>query len=355
MSTSPERCLGALIKDIDQEINPDSLDLESKDTYQISSEQKLSLDSIYSFNSFNSLSTIIPKSIDTKISLYTSNNQNLYPFCKNRILSSFNSQPESLYLQKMLMITNKENYDIIINELNNCFSQIIKDKNGNYFCSDLFKLCNYEQRLKILKEISLTLSEDCLNEYGTHPIQTLIEISSTEEEYKLILSPFNEETPILNASKNQNGFYVIQKIINHIPEISRMDFNYLFLKLFFTLSLDIYGISTVKAFIKNTKNDDIMEQIWNITYKNFLEISKNQYGNYLIQAMLEHLGNNKYGIKLKKIVINYFNVLMENHYSKYICDLFLNMSNIEEKKFVLATLLKNKHNLNLFDNSKKKK
>ena len=48
----------------------------------------------------------------------------------------------------------------------------------------------------------------------------------------------------------------------------------------------------------------------------------------------------------------YYNVLMDTHYSKYICDLFLNKSNIEEKKIVLATLLKNKNNINLTDNNK---
>ena len=45
---------------------------------------------------------------------------------------------------------------------------------------------------------------------------------------------------------------------------------------------------------------------------------------------------------------------VENHYSKYICDLFINRSNIEEKKVVLAILLKNKHNLNLFKINKDK-
>ena len=32
------------------------------------------------------------------------------------------------------------------------------------------------------------------------------------------MNPFKEESAILKAAKNQNGFYVIQKIINHIPE-----------------------------------------------------------------------------------------------------------------------------------------
>ncbi len=349
MSTSPERCLGALMKEINEEIIPD-FDLESKDTCQISTEQKLSLDSMYSFKS-SSTSIILPKSIDSDIPSSLSDRY-LSIFSKNNILTSFTVQQDTIYLQKMLTLIPKEYYDIIIKELKGCFSQIIKDKNGNYFCSDLFKLCNYKQRLQILEEISLTLNEDCLDEYGTHPVQNLIEISSTEEEYKLILNPFKEESAILKAAKNQNGFYVIQKIINHIPEDNRKEFNFVFLKLFYILSIDIYGISTVKAFIKNTKNDEIMNEVWNITYKNFLEIARNQYGNYLIQAMMEYWGNTSFGAKLKKMCMVYFNVLMDNHYSKYICDLFLNKSNIEEKKIVLATLLKNKNNINLTDNNK---
>ena len=97
-----------------------------------------------------------------------------------------------------------------------------------------------------------------------------------------------------------------------------------------------------------------MNQIWIITDNNFLEIAKDKYGNYLIQCMLEHWANSKPGVKLKKMIIQYFDELIENHYSKYICDLFINRSNIEEKKFVLALLLKNKHNLNLFKINKDK-
>ena len=132
-----------------------------------------------------------------------------------------------------------------------------------------------------------------------------------------------------------------------------MEFNYLFLKLFYELSLDIYGISTVKAFMIYTKSEEIMNEIWNITYANFLVIAKNQFGNYLIQSMLEHWGNSNAGIKLKKMCITNFGTLMENHYSKFICDLFINRSNIDEKKYVLAVLLKNKQNINIFNTKKK--
>ena len=51
------------------------------------------------------------------------------------------------------------------------FSEIIKNKNGNYFCSDLLKVCDKNQRIIILKEICDTIYEDCTDEYGTHPIK----------------------------------------------------------------------------------------------------------------------------------------------------------------------------------------
>ena len=386
MSTSPERCLGGLMKDIDKEIpleekesngkeekhnniNDNNINMiESKDSfYQISLDidKKLSLKSI---NSINSLSTTIPSlsstdSTNNNIISNLNNLSNLYnsssyqsslSINKYILLNAFNSQHDTIYLQKMLKGASKQILYQIINELKGTFSLIIKNKNGNYFCSDLFKACDHDLRIIILKELSLTLDEDSLNEYGTHSIQTLIEKSTTQEEFNLILKPFNECNKILKAATNSNGFYVIQKIINHIPENNRMEFNFLFLKLFYNLSIDIYGISSVKSFIIFTKNEQILNQIWVLTQNNFILIAKNKYGNYLIQCMLEHWSDTNYGIKLKKLIINYFPEMMENHYSKFICDLFINRSNIEEKKIVLATLLKSKNNLNLFNNINKK-
>ena len=338
MSKSPESCLGDLIKDINEEIPPDTSYIPPKDTISKSSfEQKKSLDTIFSFQTLSTTSSSLN-----------------YKITKSTILSAFNNQNDTIYLQKLLMEASKETLTAIIKEISGTFSMIIKNKNGNYFCSDLFKVCNENQRIFILKEISMTLCDDCLDDFGTHSIQTLIEYSSSQEEYKIILSCFNDCTKIKKAAINSNGFYVIQKIISHIPENFRMEFNCLFLKLFYQLSLDIYGISTVKAFIYHTKNEEILNHIGIITYNNFLEIAKNKYGNYLIQCMLEHWGNSKPGIKLKKMCIAYFGELMENHYSKYICDLFIDRANIEEKKIVLAILLKNKQNFNIFSANKDK-
>ena len=347
MATSPERCLGGLLKDIDKELSPRELDFDSKDetSYKTSVEQKLSLDSIYSFTSKSSL--FYSFSEDNK---FSSPNKYCYSFNKSTILSAFHNQRNTIILQKSLSEINKDTINTIVQELSGTYSKIIKNKNGNYFCTDLFKLCDKNQRISILKEICSTLSEDCIDEYGTHPIQTLIELSKCEEEYKLILSSFNENDKILKASLNPNGSYVVQKIIVFIPERYRMEFNLIFIKLLSILAMDMYGVCTVKKFIGYTKNELLVKQILNIILNKFVNISENQYGNYLIQYLLEYWWNSNEGVFLKKLCISKFHLLATNHYSSYICDLFIKLSSYEEKKLLMSSIIKDK-NINYLNNN----
>ena len=236
--------------------------------------------------------------------------------------------------------------------MNGTFREIIKSKNGNYSCSDLFKNCNKTQRIIILKEIYNTLSEDCTDEYGTHPIQTLIELSECREEYKLILSSFNDYNIILRSSLNPNGAYVIQKIIVHIPERCRMEFNILFLKILSILSMDVFGVCIVKKFIAYSKNESLVKQVLNLILNNFVNISQNKYGNYLIQYTLEHWWNTQEGIFLKQECISKFHILAGNHFSFYICNLFIKLSNQKEKKLLMISLIKDRTITFLANNNK---
>ena len=148
------------------------------------------------------------------------------------------------------------------------------------------------------------MNEDCIDEFAMHPIQTLIELAKSEEEYKLILKPFNDYNKILKAATNQNGSYVIQKIIVHIPEKYRMEFNLIFVKYICVLSMDTYGVCTVIKFINYTKNESIEKLILNLLISNFVYISENQFGNYFVQNIMEQWWNTKNGNILKKVCID---------------------------------------------------
>ena len=139
------------------------------------------------------------------------------------------------------------------------------------------------------------------------------------------------------ASLNQNGSFVIQKLIVYIPENFRMEFNSIFVKLFCILSRDMYGVCTVKKFICYTKNELLIKQILNSLLTNFVNISSNQYGNYLIQYLLEKWWKTKEGLYLKKMIMTKFQILASNHYSAYVCDLFFKLCNNEEKKLLFSS------------------
>ena len=337
MSISPERfCLGGLMKEIDKEYDIEEIDSKNDTLYKSSLEQNISSNDS-KFSSTFSNSIIFPY-LETTNSLTSKNEENTeISFSKDNILMSFNNQKLTKQLQKNLYEISKEKIDNIIKELSGKFRTIIKNRNGNYFCSDLLKVCNAEQRIIILKELSNTLNEDCIDEFGTHPIQNLIELSSSEEEYKLLLFSFDDYNKVLMASLNQNGSFVIQKLIVYIPEKMRMEFNNIFVKLFCILSRDMYGVCTAKKFIGYTKNEIIVKQILNSLLTNFVNISNNQYGNYLMQYLLEKWWRTPEGVFLKKMIILKYQTLAANHYSSYLCDLFLKLCSHEEKKKILST------------------
>ena len=335
-SSSPERkCLGGLMKDIDSDSPRD--DSKDETAYKTLSEQKLSLDSVYPFTSNTEKEKEINNNIPLVLNLKT-------------IISAFSSRKMTIILQKNLQEMTRENLDSIIKEMKGYFSAIIKNKNGNYYISDLIKVCNKEQRIEILKEIGFNLIDDCIDEFGTHPIQTLIEMANSEEEYKLISYFFKDFNKILKASLDQNGTYVIQKLIVHIPEKYRVVFNLIFVKFICILAMDMYGVCTAIKFINYTKNEIIEKQLLNIILSNFVNIAENQYGNYLIQNVMEHWWNTNKGIFLKKICMEKFHKLARNNYSSYVCDIFLKLSNLQDKK-ILMSLLVNAKVIGTFNNN----
>lgn len=340
MSISPERfCLGGLMKEIDKDSNPDEdcYDNSKEDTlYKSSQECNFSSnDSAFSFQ----FPTIFSPNLEKcNFEETQQREQQLFPFSKDNILMAFNSQKSTKILQKSLQGISKETIDCIINRLSGMFRAIIKNRNGNYFCSDLLKVCNKSQRIKILKELSPTLIEDCTDDFGAHPIQNLFELACTEEEYKLLIKSFNDQNKILMVCLNQNGSFVIQKLIVHIPEYLRTEFDEIFVKFVCILARDMYGVCTVKKFIAYTKNELITKQILNSILNNFINISGNQYGNYLIQYLLERWWKTEEGEFLKKLITSKFQTLAENHYSYYICDLFLKLSTNKERNAFLSSL-----------------
>ena len=264
--------------------------------------------------------------------------QILQTFSKASILNALQNQNQTIYLQKQLRVISKETIDYIIDQLKRIFRVIMKDKNGNYFTSDLFKECTEEQRIKILQELSPTLSDDCLNRFASHPVQTLIDRASSEIEFKLILYSFNDYNKLLYVALDSSGSYTIQKIIQRIPSRFREEFNFIFASFIGFISRKKYGIVAVKRFISDNKSDVITNQIMKFIEQNFMNISMDQYANYLIQFLLEEWKNTPEGNEIKKLVKDNFEQMCQKRYSSFICELYIKIISPAEKLELINSL-----------------
>ena len=347
---------GKITKDTDIDSVPptqDSLISKLQTAYQRSLEQNLSLSESIDFpvNSSTLFSSNLEEE-NSKISPPKINTNSHLQLTQKTILNSFATKRTTLILQKALFEATKEEIDNIVNELSGKYRQIIKDKNGNYFCSDLVKVCNQNQRIKILKELSNTICDDCVNNFGAYPLKTLIEFSSSEEEYNLLLNSFNNYNKLLFASIDPNGSKVISEIIEHIPEKFKKNFNLLFVSIFCFICTKKFGVCNAKKFVSCTKNDEIIKKIMDLVKDNFVSISTNEFGNYLIQYMLEKWWNTDEGEEIKEQIRENFRTLATNKYANFIVDLYLKLENNEEKILLIKTLKINLNNkLNNEDNS----
>ena len=263
-------------------------------------------------------------------------NQNT--FSKEYILTSLKDQHATILLQRIVMGAKQEIIIYIIKELKGIFRQIIKDKNGNYFSSDLFKVCTQEQRIQILEELSPYICEDCSNNFSTHPLQTLIDRASSETEYNLILYSFNNYNKFLFVALDPNGAYTLQKIIERIPEKFRKQFNIIFTSFIGFISKKKFGIVVAKKFISCTLSDDIIASILNLVKNNFMDFAEDQYANYLIQFLFEKWKETPEGIEIKKLIRENFLMMCEKKYSSFICELFIKYITQEEKNDLIKDI-----------------
>ena len=261
-------------------------------------------------------------------------------FSKKEIFSYLSNQKSGMIFQSKVREMNSFEIEKLIEELKNSFSQCMMDRNGNYLCNDLFKICNSKERIIVLNEIKDNFIELSLHNYATHPIQNLIEFSQSFEEMNLISTFFNNRNDLLKLALNPNGYFVLQKILMFIPEEIRCNLNNLIIDDLCILAFDMYGVCILKKFIFFIKSKFYLQRIFKSIYDNILKISFDQYGNYLIQYILEIFWSFNDIFFIKKSIENYFHLFASNSFASHICETYIKLMNIFEKQYFLNLLMK---------------
>ncbi len=202
------------------------------------------------------------------------------------LIEYLRTQKGTKELKKVIIKNNPLCISILINTLQSNLSLLMIDLYGNYFCQFIIKLCNHYQIILILTYIKNDYVTIAKHYSGTHVLQTLCDVITTQEEEKLILSCI--ENNEIEMAYDSNATHVLQKIISTINEIRRDNLNKIILANLRDFSLDVNGICVVKKFISYNILNTIKNQIILIISENCIEISQSPFGNYAIQFILEN-------------------------------------------------------------------
>lgn len=234
-------------------------------------------------------------------------------------LSNFlKNQKDSREAQNALTNMKENEVDILINKLKNFISDITIDKYGNYFTQKLIQICVPSQRLKIIQNINTRFVEIANNSFGTHPLQSLMEIINMPEEKKLILKYIlgNETT----LSFDTKGTHILQKYISNTKDEDRYELNNNIVNLIDKLIIDSSGVCVLIKLIKHSKDQIILEKISNyITNNEPLFFIQHPYANYAVQILIMNPVALPFCDKIiETIVNNYLSLSMQKFSSNVV-------------------------------------
>lgn len=213
-------------------------------------------------------------------------------------------------------------------------------KNSNYIMSELIQNASKKQKLIILSEIYNQIDILAINEYGSHPLQALIEKASSKDEIIMIINAVSSKNKLIKIAKNSNGTYVVQKIISYFNENYRNKINKIIIKHFTELCYNMYGVCVIKKFINTCENEQILLSLLSLFMKNIINISENQFGNYAIQIFIEKISKKEklFSLFEQYIIFNFIRLSI-NRFGSRVIECFIEKLNRRKKIQLFNCLL----------------
>ena len=237
------------------------------------------------------------------------NEQSLY----NYIIT----QKGSREVQNIIKKVNENEVELIISKIKNYFSDITIDKYGNYFSKKLIQICLPSQRIQLLESINNHFVEIANNSFGTHPLQSLIEIINMPEEKKLVLKYIlNNESELALDSK---GTHVLQKFISCTKDEERNELNQNLINLIDKLIINPFGVCVLIQLVKHSKDKNIAKKLANyITNGDPLSFIQHPYANYAVQSLISNTDLAYCDVIIDTIVQNYLSLSMQKFSSNVV-------------------------------------
>ena len=231
--------------------------------------------------------------------LFEMTDQNLY----NYIIT----QKGSRDVQNIIKKVNETEVELLISKIKNFFSDITIDKYGNYFSQKLIQICLPSQRIQLLESMNNHFVEIANNSYGTHPLQSLIEIINMPEEKKIVLNYILKNESVL--ALDSKGTHVLQKFISCTKDEERYELNQNLINLIDKLIINPFGVCVLIQLVKHTKDKNITKKLANyITKGDPLSFIQHPYANYAVQSLISNTDLSHCDVIIDTIVQNYLSL-----------------------------------------------
>eukprot|EP00397_Hematodinium_sp_SG-2012_P015244 GEMP01015520.1.p1 GENE.GEMP01015520.1~~GEMP01015520.1.p1 ORF type:complete len:709 (+),score=139.32 GEMP01015520.1:59-2185(+) len=232
-----------------------------------------------------------------------------------QVLHLSRTQAGSKYLQRQLSRGPPMVVETILREVEEDISSMMCDAYGNYLCASAFQLCSSSQRLRMLEKLVPKLTVISCDKRGTHALQSLIGLLSTDEEQNLLFNAFDKNLIVLCL--NPYGTHVVQRLLMCCQEDrghhqAAMVIDHI-VKHFTSVSQNPHGLCVLKKCIaitapqsKNRKRDPVLARLQSLLLKELtryaLELVQSPFGNYAIQHAFEEWGDASSAYILKRFV-----------------------------------------------------
>lgn len=191
------------------------------------------------------------------------------------------------YIQSVFDEENPQHVEMVFNETIGHVNELMVNPFGNYLMQKLLEVCNEEQRLCILMEVTREPTElvhISLNTHGTRAVQKLIETLKTRKQIKMVISAL--EPGFLALIKDLNGNHVIQRCLQCL---SNDDNKFIFeaaAKFCVDIATHQHGCCVLQRCINHSTGTHQERLVLEIS-SNGLLLAQDAFGNYVVQSILE--------------------------------------------------------------------
>ncbi|XP_076959572.1 putative pumilio homolog 7, chloroplastic [Bidens hawaiensis] len=191
------------------------------------------------------------------------------------------------FIQSVFDEENPKHVEMVFNETIGHVNELMVNPFGNYLIQKLLEVCNEEQRMCVLMEVTREpreLVRISLNTHGTRAVQKLIETVKLGKQIKMVVAAL--EPGFLALIKDLNGNHVIQRCLQCL---SNEDNKFIFeaaAKFCVDIATHQHGCCVLQRCINHSTGKHQERLILEIS-SNGLLLAQDAFGNYVVQSILE--------------------------------------------------------------------